>query len=466
MFGVSVTAGIAALRILGAVRGVAEQSMSRTARVLDLAGVLNSSLANARFCQRGVLIFTMAKDPNEVTAQKQKLATFFDSMRQGVVDLRQLVNSPEAMANLDDFDRAQRGFQQVSAEVLRAADEGKPEEGVALLKTKARPFGTAMEKSAAELAQRERDWTATAARGVKRTGTRGWWILMALLAVQSLLAAGFALLKRRMSQSLRQSAGDMTSVADQVRSTAAQVASGSQSVANSASAQAAALEQTSASTQQVSATTKANAATSAQAATCVRGMSDCLREATVPLERMQASMRLVAVSGSKISKIIQVIDGIAFQTNILALNAAVEAARAGSAGAGFAVVADEVRNLAQRCAAAARDTTELIGESVANTNEGAAQVEHVAALVNQVASGAERARQLVDAVSAGSQEQAQGVGQIAQALLSMQQAVQNSAAGAQQSAAASQEMHAQADTMARITGELRTLVGNEVQAAA
>jgi methyl-accepting chemotaxis protein len=119
-------------------------------------------------------------------------------------------------------------------------------------------------------------------------------------------------------------------------------------------------------------------------------------------------MNAIQDSSNKISKIIKVIDEIAFQTNILALNAAVEAARAGEAGMGFAVVADEVRNLAQRCARAASDTTSLIEDSIQRTKEGAGRLQDVTRSIDGITESTAAIRITVEQVYAGSREQAGG----------------------------------------------------------
>ncbi len=164
-------------------------------------------------------------------------------------------------------------------------------------------------------------------------------------------------------------------------------------------------------------------------------------------------------SSDKISKIIKVIDEIAFQTNILALNAAVEAARAGEAGMGFAVVADEVRNLAQRSAQAAKDTAGMIEESIAKSNEGSTKLQQVTEVIQAVTKSAVKVKTLVDEVNLGSQEQARGIEQIAKAVAQMDQVTQTTAASAEESASASEELSAQAEALNHIVHRLREMVG-------
>jgi methyl-accepting chemotaxis protein/methyl-accepting chemotaxis protein-1 (serine sensor receptor) len=177
-------------------------------------------------------------------------------------------------------------------------------------------------------------------------------------------------------------------------------------------------------------------------------------------------MKEINSSSEKISKIIRVIDEIAFQTNILALNAAVEAARAGEAGMGFAVVADEVRNLAHRSAQAAKDTTALIEESIAKSNEGNKKLQLVAGSIQQVTGSATQVKVLVDEVDVGSQEQTRGIEQIAAAVTQMETVTQRSAASAEESAAASEELAAQAQTLYDIVERVRKLVGGNGGSAA
>ena len=177
------------------------------------------------------------------------------------------------------------------------------------------------------------------------------------------------------------------------------------------------------------------------------------------LDESVVAMGEINTQSDKISKIIKVIDEIAFQTNILALNAAVEAARAGEAGMGFAVVADEVRNLAQRCAQAAKDTAALIEESIAKSNDGKVKVDQVAAAIRTITEESAKVKTLVDEVNLGSQEQARGIEQIAKAITQMEQVTQKTAANAERSASAAEELNAQSETLKDIVARLTAMVG-------
>src|SRR5207244_57671 len=164
-------------------------------------------------------------------------------------------------------------------------------------------------------------------------------------------------------------------------------------------------------------------------------------EANRAVAEMTTTMQEIGASSGKISKIIRVIDEIAFQTNILALNAAVEAARAGEAGMGFAVVADEVRNLAQRSAQAAKDTADLIEASIGKAQDGNHKVEQVAASISGITGSITSVKGLVDEDSVASRQQAQGIDQVSQAIAQMEKVTQTTAATAEESAAASEELN-------------------------
>jgi methyl-accepting chemotaxis protein len=289
------------------------------------------------------------------------------------------------------------------------------------------------------------------------TRAKGLSIGLLLAAIGAALAAFFAV--HQGNKSLRRYAAEITESASQVSSAAGQVTAASQALAQGSSEQAATLEETSASAEEINSMTQKNAANARSTAGETESADQLLKETTQRLDQMIGSMNEINASSEKISRIIRVIDEIAFQTNILALNAAVEAARAGEAGMGFAVVADEVRNLAQRSAQAAKDTSSLIEESIVRSQDGKVRLDEVASCVRKVVDNASRIKILAGEVHLGSQEQAKGIEQIAKAVAQMQRVTQATAASAEESASAGEEMNAQATGLNNSARLLNELIG-------
>ena len=282
-----------------------------------------------------------------------------------------------------------------------------------------------------------------------------------LILVVSVLAGGLLnfFIIVGVNKALKRAVTELSEGAEQVSSASGQVSGSSQSLAQGASEQAASLEETSASSEEMSSMTRKNAENSQQAAAVMHDVSRRVAEANRTLADMMTSMDEIGASSNKISKIIKVIDEIAFQTNILALNAAVEAARAGEAGMGFAVVAEEVRNLAQRSAQAAKDTASLIEDSILKSTEGSRKLGEVAGSIHAITEGAGKVRTLVDEVEASCKEQAQGIEQISKAVSRMDAVTQRTAANAEESASASEELNAQSQALMAVVEQLQALVG-------
>ncbi|HHY12152.1 MAG TPA: hypothetical protein GX529_05930 [Firmicutes bacterium] len=232
--------------------------------------------------------------------------------------------------------------------------------------------------------------------------------------------------------------------ADQVGTASNQVAASAAAVSENTVEEASALEEISASLEEISGMTRNNADNANEAQLLAKVQEDSIGKGQEAMRRMNKAIGDIKSSSDETAKIVQTIDEIAFQTNLLALNAAVEAARAGDAGRGFAVVAEEVRNLALRSAEAAKNTAEMIEESIHNSEQGVVIADEVTNSLRETIENMAKVSNLISEIAAASQEQAKGIEQVAAATAQMDKSVQQNAANAEESASAAEELSAQA----------------------
>ncbi|MDE2402109.1 MAG: MCP four helix bundle domain-containing protein [Burkholderiales bacterium] len=260
---------------------------------------------------------------------------------------------------------------------------------------------------------------------------------------------------KRMNDNLITIVGQVRNASDSIATGSAQIAMGNADLSQRTEEQASNLQQTAASMEQLTTTVTQNSDTARQANQLATSASVVATQGGEMVSQVVVTMERITASSRKISDIIGVIDGIAFQTNILALNAAVEAARAGEQGRGFAVVASEVRSLAQRSAQAAKEIKSLISESVKEVEGGSKLVDDAGHTMKDIVTQVKRVTDLIGEISSASSEQSSGIGQIGNAVSQLDQVTQQNAALVEESAAAAESLKHQAAQLAQTVSVFR-----------
>jgi methyl-accepting chemotaxis protein len=373
--------------------------------------------------------------------------------------LAPLIHTEQSRAALGTIHSSIEEWQSMFGRYLQLVSSGDFASGHALVKDDMTPLMDKIDTAANQLEADQEKLRQASKASAGRSVSRSYWTTFLLLALSLLCGAVLVVVIRHINLVLRQFAAQLKDGAEMVSEQAEQVQRASQALGRGASDQAASIEQTSASSEEVMATAHQNAEHSAKTSQLVHDVRREMGETNVVLDQTMQAMKEIGESSERISKIIKVIDEIAFQTNLLALNAAVEAARAGEAGLGFAVVADEVRGLAQRCTTAARDTANLIEESIARSQHGKERLDQLTTHIHSIAQGTEAVTALAEQVQTGSQEQERAMREIGAAIVRMRSVSEQAAANAEQNTETGGRLSEQSLALRGVVQGLDALVG-------
>lgn len=360
-------------------------------------------------------------------------------------------------------------FTKVTNEVFDLLEKNTPEgndKAREMVVTKWRALANPMEKANEEIVELNDKQNEKQRKLAQETSVQVFHTICTIATAAGLILVFIMLfLATWISRTISGISSRLTSSSDNVSSSSVQLSSAGQQLSSASTEAAASLEETVSSLEELSSMVKLNADNAREAAKLSQSSRSSAEQGETEIKGLISSMTEISQSSKKIEDIINVIDDIAFQTNLLALNAAVEAARAGEQGKGFAVVAEAVRSLAQRSAAAAKDITSLIKDSVVKIEHGTKIADKSGGALKEIVDSVKKVSELNTEISSACQEQSTGIAQISQAMNQLDQATQNNASSAAEVASSSESMSSQSVALREVVSQLISMVDGAASGA-
>ena len=466
----------------------------RVPKVEMVNHVIDELNRSARYT-RNLLLMT---DKNQIKREEDNLKKARQSIAETLPKLEKMLHDPKGVALFKEVSDVRAKYLPLIDKLVKDIDEGKPEEAKKVLFGELRPVQLAYFDSLRKLEAFQSELMVKAGKEAEEDykmariimfSLAGGAIIFAFLiafgvtrsitvpmheAVQVAQTVAKGDLTSRievkstdetgqllqalkdMNESLVRIVGEVRTSTDTIATASAQIASGNQDLSSRTEEQASSLEETASSMGELTSTVRQNGENANQANQLAISAADIAVKGGVVVSQVVETMGSINESSKKMSDIINVIDGIAFQTNILALNAAVEAARAGEQGRGFAVVATEVRNLAQRSAGAAREIKGLIDDSVSKIESGNRLVDQAGSTMTEIVGSIQRVTDIMSEITAATREQVDGIEQINQAVMDMDSVTQQNAALVEEAAAAAESLEQQAANLVEVVSVFNT----------
>ncbi|HBF39285.1 MAG TPA: hypothetical protein DDW50_18440 [Firmicutes bacterium] len=405
---------------------------------------------------RGIILFSdnasLEREKKTIATNRQLFVTAFEKLNH-----KNLSSAGQAL--LHKLDQAREKAQLINDQIIDLGSANKNAEATALMTGKAALLNDRVIAAATEFSSHEKNSSHRVSLAAQRNFTRTLVILIVLISMAVLLGAIIAwMITTSITGPVNKIVDVLSDSSAQVSAASNQLSSSAQQLSQGSAEQASAIEETSSTLQESASMLQQDTVNTKQAAELSGQATGLANQGDLQMQEMMSSMAEIKKSSDNISKIIKIIDDIAFQTNILALNAAIEAARAGEAGMGFAVVAEEVRNLAGKSAQAAKDTTVMIDSNIELSSKGVAVAEKIRETLTEITNQAKKVSELMNEIAAATSEQVQGVEQVSKAMSQMESVTQQNAANAEESASAAEELNAQSENMRTVVQELSELV--------